>query len=55
MFDEIIYKVLDKITYACDTLKECIKNRKLPEACYRQEAKDKEVKKWASDREKKHK
>ena len=49
MFDKIIYKVLDKITAACETIRECVKNRKLPEACYRQEAKDKEGKKWAKN------
>ena len=55
MFDKIIYKVLDKITAACETIRECVKNRKLPEACYRQEAKDEEVKKWANDKKKSHK
>ena len=28
MFDNLIYKVLDKITSACDTIRECVKNRK---------------------------
>tara|TARA_Y100001935_G_C17036378_1_gene375060 strand:- start:317 stop:484 length:168 start_codon:yes stop_codon:yes gene_type:complete len=55
MIDNFIINVLDKISSACNTLKECVKNRKLPEACYREEARSEEVKKWASDKEKKHK
>jgi len=55
MIDNIIINVLDKISSACETLKECVKNRKLPEACYIEKARSEEVKKWASDREKKHK
>ena len=55
MFDNLIYRILDKISSACNTLKECVKNRKLPEACYREEARSEEVKKWANDKEKKHK
>ena len=50
MFDEIIYKVLDKIETTCKCIKEVIKNRSLPEACYRKEARNEEVKKWAKSR-----
>ena len=49
MIDNIIINVLDKISSACNTLKECVKNRKLPEACYREEARSEEVKKWAKE------
>ena len=55
MIDNFIINVLDKISSACNTLKECVKNRKLPEACYREEARSEEVKKWASDKKKNHK
>ena len=39
MFDEIIYKVLDKIVTTCECLKKCIKERSLPEACTNDEVK----------------
>ena len=55
MFDEIIYKVLDKIVTTCECLKKCIKERSLPEACTNDDVKKEEVKKWAKGREKKHK
>ena len=55
MIDNIIINVLDKISYACETLKECVKNRKLPEACYSEKARSEEVKKWANDKKRKHK
>ena len=55
MFDEIIYKVLDKIVTTCECLKKCIKERSLPEACTNEDVKKEEVKKWAKGREKKHK
>tara|TARA_B100000085_G_scaffold127939_1_gene116480 strand:- start:444 stop:629 length:186 start_codon:yes stop_codon:yes gene_type:complete len=55
MIDNIIINVLDKISSACETLKECVKNRKLPEACYSEKARSEEVKKWANDKKRKHK
>ena len=55
MFDEIIYKVLDKIVTTCECLKKCIKERSLPEDCTNDDVKKEEVKKWAKGREKKHK
>jgi len=55
MFDEIIYKVLDKIVTTCECLKKCIKDRSLPEACKSDNAKKEEVKKWAKERENNYK
>ena len=45
MFDEIIYKVLDRIVTTCECLKKCIKDRSLPKACYDDKTKSEEVKK----------
>ena len=50
MFDEIIYKVLDKVVSTCECLKKCIKERSLPEACTNDDVKKEEVKKWAKSR-----
>ena len=55
MFDEIIYKVLDRIVTTCECLKKCIKDRSLPKACYDEKTKSEEVKKWANGNKKKHK
>ena len=51
MFDEIIYKVLDKVVSTCECLKKCIKDRSLPKACYDEKTKQEEVKKWSKERE----
>jgi|TARA_B100000424_G_C22597832_1_gene334302 hypothetical protein len=51
MFDEIIYKVLDKVVSTCECLKKCIKERSLPRACSDDNVKQEEVKKWSKDRE----
>ena len=50
MFDEIIYKVLDKVVSTCECLKKCIKERSLPRACSDDNVKQEEVKKWAKDK-----
>ena len=55
MIDNIIINVLDKISSACETLKECVKNRKLPDASYIEKARSEEVKKWANDKKRKQK
>ena len=52
MFDEIIYKVLDKVVSTCVCLKKCIKERSLPRACSDDNVKQEEVKKWAKDKKK---
>ena len=44
MFDEILYKVLDKIVTTCECLKKCIKERSLPDACTNDDVKKEEVK-----------
>ena len=50
MFDEIIYKELDKVISTCECLKKCIKERSLPKACSDDNVKQEEVKKWAKNR-----
>ena len=50
MFDEIIYKVLDKVVATCECLKKCIKERSLPKACSDDNVKQEEVKKRAKSR-----
>ena len=44
MFDQLIYKVLDKIVNTCERLKKCIKDNPLPKACYDEDARSEEVK-----------
>jgi len=50
MFDQLIYKVLDRIVNTCERLKKCIKDNPLPKACYDEDARSEEVKKWAKNK-----
>ena len=55
MFDEFVYKFLDKIVEWCERYKEYRIKRSLPKATYDSKAKSAEVKKWVSQREKSYK
>ena len=51
MFDEIIYKVLDKIVTTCECLKKCIKEKSLPKDCTDEDARKEGLKKWRKQKE----
>jgi len=55
MFDKIIYKILDKIVNWCERYKEYKIKRSLPKATYDNKAREVELKKWVSQREKSYK
>ena len=48
MFDEIIYKLLDKIVTTCERMKMYIKDRSLPKACVDEDARKRDVKAWSN-------
>ena len=51
MFDGLIYRLLDRIVATCKCIKEYMKNRSLPKACYDTDARQEQLKKWAKERE----
>tara|TARA_B100000035_G_scaffold191620_1_gene163595 strand:- start:240 stop:404 length:165 start_codon:yes stop_codon:yes gene_type:complete len=51
MFDNLIYKILDKIVSTCECIKYMIQNRSLPKATYDEKTRSKEVKEWAKNNE----
>lgn len=51
MFDNLIYRILDKIVSTCECIKNMIQNRSLPKASVNEKARSKEVKEWAKNNE----
>ena len=51
MFDELIYKILDKIVEWCERYKKFRKTRSLPKECWDEETKKSSLKKWVRQRE----
>jgi hypothetical protein len=55
MFDEFIYKFLDKIVEWCERYKEYRIKRSLPRATYDNKAREEGLKKWVKQRENSYK
>jgi len=55
MFDEIIYKILDKIVSWCERYKEYKIRKTLPKATYDIKEKQESLKKWVSEQDKSYK
>ena len=55
MFDNFIYRLLDKIVEWCERYKEYRISRTLPRACTDEKVKSDELKKWVDEQEKSYK
>jgi len=55
MFDEIIYKTLDKIVEWCERYRKYRLTRSLPKECWDEETNKKAIKKWVKEKIKSYK